>query len=87
MEFTTYKSEIHKYELDHTRPLLPPRMFESKMIRAVSLSDSGWLTAAVLAKVLNTSKSNVLEFCLRYFADDREELVYFKDNYIKGMSK
>jgi len=87
MEYTSYKQQIHKYEIDPTRPSIPPKTFEAKTIRTISVSDHAWLTAAVLAKILNTSKSNVLEFCLRYFENDKEELVYFKDKYIKNMLK
>ena len=87
MEYTTYKASHHKYEIDPTRPSMPKSIFGEKHITSTSLSEDGWDIAGRLAKVLNTSKSNVIELCLRYFENDKEELVYYKENYIKAHKK
>lgn len=87
MEYSTYRREIYKFDIDPERPSIPPKTFGSKVIRTVSITEKGWYTAAVLARLLNTSKSNVIELCLRYFESDKEELIHYKDNYIKAMMK
>jgi len=87
MKYENYKALHHKYEIDPTRPSIPKHIFGDKNIRTSSLSEDGWDIAGRLAKVLNTSKSNVIELCLRYFENDKQELVYFKDNFITANKK
>jgi len=87
MKYKNYKALHNKYEIDPTRPSIPKHIFGDKNIRTSSLSEDGWDIAGRLAKVLNTSKSNVIELCLRYFENDKQELVYFKDNFITANKK
>lgn len=90
MEFKGYRKAViktqphNKYGIDPTRPTIPKNLFKDKQIRTSSITDEGWDIAGKLAKELNTSKSGVLELCLRYFERDQEEIIYFKDNYIKA---
>ena len=87
MKYKNYKALHNKYEIDPTRPSIPKHIFGDKNIRTSSLSEDGWDIAGRLAKVLNTSKGNVIELCLRYFENDKQELVYFKDNFITANKK
>lgn len=87
MEYTSYKASHHKYELDPARPSTPKHLFGNKYITSTSLSTDGWDIAGRLAKLLNTSKSNVIELCLRYFENDKQELLHYKESYIKAYKK
>tara|TARA_R100001082_G_scaffold94712_1_gene61701 strand:- start:5103 stop:5372 length:270 start_codon:yes stop_codon:yes gene_type:complete len=83
MKYTSYKPAHNKYEIDPARPTMPKTIFGEKHITSTSLSEDGWDIAGRLAKLLNTSKSNVIELCLRYFENDKEELIYYKNRYLK----